>query len=250
MSHQLPVHNAYGRGLYDTPPLLAHPVPHQPVPQFMPNNSSLPVHEDTKIYALVIDLMDPNTREGALLELSKKREQYEDLALVLWHSFGPSDLPLPPMSLSINRDHACPAAGNRLRLPPAFTAQLDCPCIQPGLQCTRTLAMCCVSLGNPTIISERCVSVVDLSGPFIKQIVAHIPLFLYPFLNTTSKTRPFEYLRLTSLGVIGALVKVGSPSLYLSETKSGSAKRQQHCNPLPALDGNNSAVPSYNGDGF
>ena len=39
---------------------------------------------------------------------------------------------------------------------------------------------------------------------------AHIPLFLYPFLNTISKTRPFEYLRLTSLGVIGALVKVGA----------------------------------------
>ena len=39
---------------------------------------------------------------------------------------------------------------------------------------------------------------------------AHVPLFLYPFLNTTSKTRPFEYLRLTSLGVIGALVKVTS----------------------------------------
>ena len=38
-------------------------------------------------------------------------------------------------------------------------------------------------------------------------ILAHIPLFLYPFLNTTSKSRPFEYLRLTSLGVIGALVK-------------------------------------------
>lgn len=35
-----------------------------------------------------------------------------------------------------------------------------------------------------------------------------MPLFLYPFLNTVSKTRPFEYLRLTSLGVIGALVKV------------------------------------------
>ena len=39
------------------------------------------------------------------------------------------------------------------------------------------------------------------------QNLAHIPLFLYPFLNTTSKSRPFEYLRLTSLGVIGALVK-------------------------------------------
>jgi len=33
-------------------------------------------------------------------------------------------------------------------------------------------------------------------------------LFLYPFLNTVTKSRPFEYLRLTSLGVIGALVKM------------------------------------------
>ena len=41
---------------------------------------------------------------------------------------------------------------------------------------------------------------------------AHIPLYLYPFLNTTSKSRPFEYLRLTSLGVIGALVKVPYPA--------------------------------------
>ena len=45
---------------------------------------------------------------------------------------------------------------------------------------------------------------------FLTTFKAHIPLFLYPFLNTTSKTRPFEYLRLTSLGVIGALVKVSA----------------------------------------
>lgn len=45
---------------------------------------------------------------------------------------------------------------------------------------------------------------------------AHIPLFLYPFLNTTSKTRPFEYLRLTSLGVIGALVKLNDNSDVIS----------------------------------
>lgn len=44
--------------------------------------------EEGKIYALVIDLMDASTREAALLELSKKREQYDELALVLWHSFG------------------------------------------------------------------------------------------------------------------------------------------------------------------
>lgn len=40
-----------------------------------------------------------------------------------------------------------------------------------------------------------------------------MPLYLYPFLNTTSKSRPFEYLRLTSLGVIGALVKNESPEV-------------------------------------
>jgi CCR4-NOT transcription complex subunit 9 len=44
-------------------------------------------------------------------------------------------------------------------------------------------------------------------GDVANESTAHIPLFLYPFLNTTSKSRPFEYLRLTSLGVIGALVK-------------------------------------------
>lgn len=43
--------------------------------------------------------------------------------------------------------------------------------------------------------------------PLLTCALAHIPLYLYPFLNTTSKSRPFEYLRLTSLGVIGALVK-------------------------------------------
>lgn len=46
------------------------------------------IQEEGKIYALVIDLLDPGAREAALLELSKKREQYDDLALVLWHSFG------------------------------------------------------------------------------------------------------------------------------------------------------------------
>jgi len=44
--------------------------------------------DDGTIYKLVVDLLEPSTREGALLDLSKKREQYDDLALVLWYSFG------------------------------------------------------------------------------------------------------------------------------------------------------------------
>lgn len=70
-------------------PPLQHPTPHQGV--FLPGNAPNPplsVNEESKIYALVIDLLNADSRESALLELSKKREQYDDLALVLWHSFG------------------------------------------------------------------------------------------------------------------------------------------------------------------
>lgn len=47
-----------------------------------------PQTENEKVYWLIVDLMNTQTREAALLELSKKREQWDDLALVLWHSFG------------------------------------------------------------------------------------------------------------------------------------------------------------------
>ena len=38
--------------------------------------------------ALVAALQDPETRENALLDLSKKRDMFADLAPILWHSFG------------------------------------------------------------------------------------------------------------------------------------------------------------------
>jgi CCR4-NOT transcription complex subunit 9 len=66
--------------------------------------------------------------------------------------------------------------------------------------------MCCIPHWDAWPVSERYVPQPGASSTADTQI-AHIPLFLYPFLNTTSKSRPFEYLRLTSLGVIGALVK-------------------------------------------
>jgi len=40
----------------------------------------------TMVY--IAELMNEATRETALLELSKKREQVPELALILWHSFG------------------------------------------------------------------------------------------------------------------------------------------------------------------
>lgn len=38
-------------------------------------------------------------------------------------------------------------------------------------------------------------------------------MFLFPILNTVTKQNPFELLRLTSLGVIGALVKTDDPDV-------------------------------------
>lgn len=182
MSNQLPVQNMYARGgLYsDTPPLsapLAHPVPHQPVAQFMPNNSALAVHEDGKIYSLVIDLMDPNTREGALLELSKKREQYDDLALVLWHSFGVFFClmhMLPQVSRICCRNHAGVVAGDRIRLPSSFSAELDRACIEPRVQCSCPAPVRGVPLGDTTALFKWCVH------PYVQLYPVDRPCSPYP----------------------------------------------------------------------
>jgi hypothetical protein len=108
MDHQLG-YNAYQRSLYAESPssiaaAIAHPTPHPPVPQFINDphtlphglSTSLPIttNDENNIYALVIDLLDPESREAALLDLSKKREQYDDLALVLWHAFGQPYFPV------------------------------------------------------------------------------------------------------------------------------------------------------------
>ncbi|TDL20598.1 Rcd1-domain-containing protein [Rickenella mellea] len=188
-------YNAYQTrlsGFSDTPPppSLAHPTPHQhqhqPMGLFGSSSSSTSMmqlgggggggaQEEGKIYALVIELMDAQSRESALLELSKKREQYDDLALVLWHSFGIMAALLQEI-----------VSVYPLLSPPNLTAHVS------NRVCNALALLQCVA------------SHAETRQLFLN---AHIPLFLYPFLNTTSKTRPFEYLRLTSLGVIGALVK-------------------------------------------
>ncbi|KAM7251049.1 hypothetical protein ACFE04_022932 [Oxalis oulophora] len=125
---------------------------------------------------LVLDLSNPDLRENALLELSKKRELFQDLAPLLWNSFGTIAALLQEIVLIypvLSPPNLTPAQSNRV--------------------CNALALLQCVA-SHP-----------DTRMLFLN---AHIPLYLYPFLNTTSKSRPFEYLRLTSLGVIGALVKL------------------------------------------
>lgn len=60
----------------------------------LPNGAPPPAgSEEEKIYELITELLDHDLRETALLELSKKREMYEDLALVLWGGYGESRTP-------------------------------------------------------------------------------------------------------------------------------------------------------------
>jgi CCR4-NOT transcription complex subunit 9 len=111
-----------------------------------------------------------------LLELSKKREAVPDLAPLLWHSFGTIACLLQEI-----------IAIYPLLSPPKLKAPAS------NRVCNALALLQCVA-SHP-----------ETRSLFLE---AHVPLYLYPFLNTTSKTRPFEYLRLTSLGVIGALVKL------------------------------------------
>ncbi|KAG0451721.1 hypothetical protein HPP92_026080 [Vanilla planifolia] len=127
---------------------------------------------------LVLDICDPELRENALLELSKKREIFQDLAPLLWNSYGTITALLQEIV--------------------SIYPFLSPPTLSPGASnrvCNALALLQCVAAH------------LDTRAQFLN---AHIPLYLYPFLNTTSKTRPFEYLRLTSLGVIGALVKVAT----------------------------------------
>ena len=183
----------------------------QPQQQIVPQQQLLAAN-DPKIHTLILELTDPITRESALLELSKKREQYDDLALVLWHSFG-----IPLMLPQLQNAYELRYSGIMAALlqeivsvypllsPPALTAHAS------NRVCNALALLQCVASHSDTrqlFLNGSCSFSPAPSTFFMPNSIAHIPLFLYPFLNTTSKTRPFEYLRLTSLGVIGALVKV------------------------------------------
>jgi len=131
--------------------------------------------DEAKFLQWIVELRSYETREKALLELSKKRETVSELPIWLWYSYGTMACLIQEV-VSIY-----PAI-----MPPTLTA------IQSNRVCNALALMQCVASNAHT------------RKPFL---AAKIPLYLYPFLHTTKSTRPFEYLRLTSLGVIGALVK-------------------------------------------
>ena len=244
---------------------------------------SRPDQELESIYLLVLDLQDKNKREHALLELSKKRESVADLAPILWYSHGTmaillqeiiSIYPLlsPPKLKGHQSDRVCTALAllqsvashrstrtlflNGAPRPPLLL--LVAPEISNGdnlFLCEFWWWICWVRVSSffSSTIADRprspfsCPSVV-LTPLFL----AHIPLFLYPFLNTATKSRPFEYLRLTSLGVIGALVKARPPVLVdllrvARRSHFASLDGRYGRDQLPSLHRNYPACPAHHG---
>ena len=163
---------------------------------------------------------DSGMREAALLELSKKREDFPDLAPMLWHSFGTIAVLLQEIIAiypALSPPNLSATASNRVC---NALALLQCVASH---QETRALFLSgTIDLGVSFFVFARDTGSADSFlgccpsprvGPPPPSRAAHIPLYLYPFLNTASRSKPFEYLRLTSLGVIGALVKVREATL-------------------------------------
>ena len=164
----------------------------QPKPEMVapPEKNEKDKEEEVKqIIKWVDQIKDESTREKALEELSHKRESLSDLALYIWYSTGTVATLLQEI---IN------------------TYQLLAP---PKLTIAKSNKACSV------LALFQCVAAhPETRRPFLQ---AQIPIFLYPFLNTLNKSKPYEYIRLTALGVIGALVKVDNPDVitYLLNTE-------------------------------
>ncbi|CAI5760289.1 unnamed protein product [Candida verbasci] len=153
----------------------------QQQPQPSTNLSSNKALNDEQIYQWISELVTGTNRERALLELGKKREQYDDLALVLWNSFGVITVLLEEI-ISVYP----------FLNPPNLNASIS------NRVCNALALLQCVA------------SNIQTRNLFLN---ANLPLYLYPFLSTNARQRSFEYLRLTSLGVIGALVKNDTPEV-------------------------------------
>ncbi|ESR60837.1 hypothetical protein CICLE_v10017581mg, partial [Citrus x clementina] len=139
----------------------------------------LPVHGPASVAYWIQALQSHETKERALLILSQNKEIRKDLAPLLWNSIGTISALLQEI-ISVYRTLSSP-------------------------NLTETAS---TRVSNALALFQCVASHPETRKQFLK---AKLPLYLYPFLNTKDKEKPHEYLRLTSLGVIGTLVKSDDP---------------------------------------
>ncbi|XP_024627301.1 CCR4-NOT transcription complex subunit 9 isoform X3 [Medicago truncatula] len=139
--------------------------------------SSTTTQSMSSMERLVIELSNPDLRENALRVLSKfqRIRLFPELAPLLWNSYGTI----------------------------AILVQ-EITSIYPTIQLLNLTQTQSTRVCNVLALLQCVASHPDTKMSFLN---ASMPLYFYPFLQTTSELAQFEHLRLASLGVIGALVK-------------------------------------------
>ncbi|WJX11400.1 hypothetical protein P8452_02018 [Trifolium repens] len=125
---------------------------------------------------LVTELHNPDLRENALTVLSKMKDLFQELAPLLWNSFG-------IIAVFLQEIITIYPVLSTTDLTPAQSTRI----------CNVLALLQCVA-SHPTT-----------KMAFLK---AKLPVYLYPYLRTSNKLAPYEDLRLGTLGVIAATVKV------------------------------------------
>ncbi|KAK9074061.1 hypothetical protein SSX86_006658 [Deinandra increscens subsp. villosa] len=145
-----------------------------------------PIHESSTAEAEYVErsrieqcihlLHQPSRREEALALLSKERRS-KDMPLLLWNAKNVSFILLQEILKAYT-----------LLAPPTLG-------MKDATRVCNALALLQSMASHPETK--------------MKIVKAKLPVYIYPFMNTTeNEIKHFDYLRLTSLGVIGALVKI------------------------------------------
>ena len=132
------------------------------------------LNEEEMIIKWINEIKNENTRIKAIINLSKYSDNNNKLALYLWYSRGTMAVILQEI-ISVYQY----LSTSKLTLEKANV-----------IYCAISLLKCIAS--NPETRHE-----------FLE---SKILIFLYPFINNTNKAKPYEYLKLSSLSVINALL--------------------------------------------
>lgn len=156
----------------------------------LPIVTELNEEELNNLIKLINGIRDSADKENSIAELSKMKDHFPNLALYLWHANGIIAILLQ-----------------------------DLISIYQMLSPPNTLSSSAANVVCNILSLIQCLAAHKDTRSLL--LSAHIPLFLFPFLNTLNKNSNYDTIRLTSLGVIGSLVKADSSEVinYLLQTE-------------------------------
>ena len=137
--------------------------------------------DEDLIIKWISEIKNESTRAKAIENLTKFREKNKNLSIYLWYSRGTIATLLQEIISTYQY-----LSSSKLSLE------------RSNIICSVITLFQCIASHTKT------------RNEFLE---SQIPIFLYPFLNNTNKTKHYEYLKLTSLSVIGTLVKSNDPQI-------------------------------------